>query len=203
MGGEIAVLTAMRRQEFFRGVVLSAPAIEPDPALATPLRVAAARVFGRIAPSLPVGAIEPAYISRDPEQVAAYVNDPLCWHESIKARWGYEALQGLQAIADGTAGVVFPFLIMQGSADKIVFAPGAQKFHDGAKSTDKTLISYEGFFHDLLNEPKHDADVRVMFVQRVCTRLADASRLCVCVCVCLCAQRVLSDVLAWITPRIG
>lgn len=41
-------------------------------------------------------------------------------------------------------------------ADRLVDPSGARMLHEKVSSPDKTLIVYEGFFHEVFNEPEHD-----------------------------------------------
>eukprot|EP00966_Prymnesium_polylepis_P279171 6449549-Prymnesium_polylepis.1 len=46
-----------------------------------------------------------------------------------------------------------PCLFMHGTRDKLVMPSGSHAFVERAASSDKQLLVYEGFFHELLNEP--------------------------------------------------
>ncbi len=41
-------------------------------------------------------------------------------------------------------------------ADRLVDPSGAQMLYEKVASSDKKLIVYEGFFHEVFNEPEHD-----------------------------------------------
>ena len=47
-----------------------------------------------------------------------------------------------------------PFLILHGQADKIISPSGSEDFYKRAASADKTIKRYDGFRHEILNEPK-------------------------------------------------
>ncbi|KJE93310.1 hypothetical protein CAOG_08754 [Capsaspora owczarzaki ATCC 30864] len=172
MGGAIAISAGITRSHYFDAVVLSAPAIVPDPATATPVKVAAAKFFAWLAPQLQVGAVPPTFISRDPAVVAAYAVDPLNWHGGLKARWASVLLKQLDVIQAAIPGIEWPFIVLQGTEDKLVNFAGAETLYNGAASKDKTYKKYEGYYHELLNEPKEYSDI------------------------------VLKDIIDWLTPRI-
>ena len=46
---------------------------------------------------------------------------------------------------------------MHGSADRLVSPEGSREFVARAGSRDKTLKIYDGFVHDLVHEPGHEA----------------------------------------------
>ena len=49
-----------------------------------------------------------------------------------------------------------PLLILQGGDDRLVDPAGARILFEGVASPDKQLIVYEGFYHEVFNEPEHD-----------------------------------------------
>jgi lysophospholipase len=49
--------------------------------------------------------------------------------------------------------ITLPLLILQGSEDKLVNEAGARILYEKAGSKDKTLKIYEGFYHEVHNEP--------------------------------------------------
>jgi alpha-beta hydrolase superfamily lysophospholipase len=49
--------------------------------------------------------------------------------------------------------ITLPLLILQGSEDKLVNQDGAKTLYEKAGSKDKTLKIYEGFYHEVHNEP--------------------------------------------------
>ena len=64
---------------------------------------------------------------------------------------------------DGLQKFDRPFLILHGQADKIISPSGSEDFYKRAASADKTIKRYEGFRHEILNEPEQAvvrADIR-------------------------------------------
>ncbi|MBP8292657.1 MAG: alpha/beta hydrolase, partial [Caldilineaceae bacterium] len=60
--------------------------------------------------------------------------------------------------------ITLPFIVVQGSADRLVDPAGAQLLYDKAGSEDKTIKIYEGLYHEVFNEPERDqvlADVAI------------------------------------------
>jgi len=74
--------------------------------------------------------------------------------KGLPARSGAE---GLRAMANGQkrmAEFVAPVLIMHGTEDRWTNIAGSQDLGQRAGSKDKTLILYEGFYHELLTDPE-------------------------------------------------
>ncbi len=98
----------------------------------------------------------PTDISRDPEVVEAYVNDPLVYHGKTTARLGAESLSAMLRVTAEAGKITLPFIVVQGSQDSLVEPAGAQMLYDKASSEDKSLKIYEGLYHEVFNEPERD-----------------------------------------------
>ena len=95
-------------------------------------------------------------ISRDPEVVDAYVNDPLVFHGKTPARIGAELLSAMMRITAEAGKLTLPLIIVQGAEDILVEPSGAQMLYDKASSEDKTLRIYDGMYHEVFNEPDRE-----------------------------------------------
>jgi acylglycerol lipase len=156
MGGLIGATYLLTNQEELAGAILSGPAVKP-PGNIPAATVLIGRALSLLFPSLglvPRGAATD--ICRDPAVVAAYLADPLVYQGKITARLGTEMLRAMARLRKEAARIRLPLLILQGSADRLVDPAGAQILYDGAASADKRLIIYEGFYHEVFNEPEHD-----------------------------------------------
>ena len=49
--------------------------------------------------------------------------------------------------------ISLPIMIVQGNNDKFVDPRGSQLLYDLATSEDKTIKFYDGFYHEVFNEP--------------------------------------------------
>ncbi|HUT11010.1 MAG TPA: lysophospholipase [Thermoguttaceae bacterium] len=155
MGGTIAARLAVTRQPDVAGMVLSAPAVRVGKGV-FPLLRRGARLVSRLFPRLRVVRLGSGWISRDPQVVADFRQDPLVFHEKFTVRIGAEILDAAQHLQDHAPSLRLPLLILQGTADRIVDPTGSRLLHDRAGSTDKTLRIYEGLYHDLLHEPEKE-----------------------------------------------
>ncbi len=153
MGGVIAAAYALQHQDGLAGLVLSAAALDTGDA-APPIVAALAKLLSKVAPKMGTIALDPTQISRDPEVVQAYVDDPLVYGGRIAARLATELMDTAQNIAALASTITLPTLVMHGSADKMVNARGSQQLYEAIGSTDKTIHIYDGFFHEICNEPE-------------------------------------------------
>jgi alpha-beta hydrolase superfamily lysophospholipase len=98
------------------------------------------------------------FLSRDEEQVDAYVADPLCGFVATTQLW-IDLLGGLRVIGDPSrvAGVRrdLPVLLLSGSEDPVGGTTGVAKLHDlytRAGLTDVEVQLHEGARHEMFNE---------------------------------------------------
>lgn len=153
MGGCIAIAYALEHQAKLAGLVLSAPLAVVE---AGALQRMVVRMLSTLAPSVGVAGIDTHTISRDPEQVRAYEQDPMVFHGKLQARTAVEIADATATFPQEVASLTLPLLVMHGNADRLVPAKSAKMIHASAGSPDKTLKLYEGFYHELFNEPQAD-----------------------------------------------
>ncbi|MEE8470961.1 MAG: alpha/beta hydrolase, partial [Dehalococcoidia bacterium] len=72
-----------------------------------------------------------------------------------RARFGAEILKALRELPRHMAEINLPILIMHGTADRLSDPGGSQMLYERLGSSDKTLKLYEGFYHEVFNEPDH------------------------------------------------
>ncbi|XP_054708604.1 monoglyceride lipase-like isoform X2 [Uloborus diversus] len=153
MGGAISILSASRKPEYFKGVVLIGPCIATNPDLATPLKVKLAKFMRWLAPKFPVGGIDMNQVSSDPKVVKKMKQDPLRFHGFCTAGLGASLLDSCEEIQGSIPTISFPFLICQGEEDKLCIPEGALMMYEKSSSKDKTLKMYPKAYHNLLYEP--------------------------------------------------
>ena len=113
-----------------------------------------AKILSILAPKMGVSALDANLISRDKAVVDAYVHDPLNYTGKLRARWGTELLKTMIRLQSKISELSLPIPIMQGSADRISDPSSSTMLFDGVKSKDKTLKLYEGFYHEIFNDPE-------------------------------------------------
>ena len=65
-------------------------------------------------------------------------NDPLVFHGKTPARLAAEMLKAMLRVNAEVGKISLPFIVVQGSEDKLVDPRGAQLLYDRASSTDKS-----------------------------------------------------------------
>jgi len=154
MGGLISAAYLLEHQAEVSGAVLSGPSVK------VPENISSATIFmgkmlSALMPKAGLLALEAGGVSRDAAVVQAYINDPLVYRGKTTARLAAEMLKAMQRVSTEAGRITLPVLIVQGGADRLVDPSGAQMLHDKVGSKDKTIKIYEGFYHEVFNEPEH------------------------------------------------
>jgi alpha-beta hydrolase superfamily lysophospholipase len=155
MGGLITARYLLDRQSRFLGAALSGAALaveEPPGAIAIFIN----RLISLVLPKLGVMQLDPAQVSRDPEVVRKYIEDPLVHSGKISARLVTELFDTMAEVRERRASITLPLLVMHGDRDVMTAVQGSRDFVAGVGSTDSNLIVYPGLFHEIFNEPEKD-----------------------------------------------
>ncbi len=156
MGGLIAAAFLLEAQAAFRACVLSGPAFRSDAEPPAPV-MWVARLVSWLAPTVPTIGLDPAGVSRDPEVVRAYVQDPLVHHGKLSARLIVEMKAAMQQTLARAPDIALPLLILHGGDDVLTSPAGSREFCERVGASDKTLSIYPGLYHEIFNEPEKDA----------------------------------------------
>jgi alpha-beta hydrolase superfamily lysophospholipase len=165
MGGAVALSYTISHRDRLAGLMLSGAlaALEAAPAH---MRIAA-RVLSVLAPKLPLVEIDASLVSRDPEVVRAYVEDPLVYRGKLPVRTVAELASAIDSFPTGAAEITIPTLIMYGTADRLCPPEGSVMLSERIASADLTIRPYEGLYHEILNEPEQD-----QVLDEICSWLA-------------------------------
>lgn len=117
-------------------------------------KAAVGRVMSKVWPSLtmPTG-LAADFLSHDPRVNEAYKRDPLV-HDKVSTRWFTSLEETLQSIHQNAPNMRLPVLSLVAGDDRLVAAEGARRFFRALGSPDKKEIVYEGWYHEIFNEPQ-------------------------------------------------
>jgi alpha-beta hydrolase superfamily lysophospholipase len=154
MGAIIAIAYAatVDHQQDLSGLIVSGALIRPGSSLPSAL-IPLARIMSLVLPRLGVTILDASAISQDNSVVDAYINDPLVYRGRISCRLGAEMLETLRKLPSEIPQINLPILIMHGTADRLCNPEGSQILYDTVGSNDRTLKLYDGFYHEIFNEP--------------------------------------------------
>lgn len=131
--------------------------------------------LGLLAPGLPLEAVDPAQVVREPAAREALANDPVIQREKVPARTIATILGGVVELQPLMPGIKAPLLILHGGADKVTDPAGSRALAQRAGSSDKKLVVYDAALHSLLHEPEGTAAQREI-VAFVDARIAEAKQ---------------------------
>jgi alpha-beta hydrolase superfamily lysophospholipase len=155
MGGGIVFAYGVERPDNYDLMVLSGPAVAAQD-LVNPLVALAAKGVGLLMPGLPVQQLDFTAISRDPEVVAAYQNDPLVYHGKVPAGMGRALLQVGETMPQRAPSLTAPLLVVHGADDRLIPVDGSRRLVECVGSSDVELKIYPGLYHEIFNEPERD-----------------------------------------------
>lgn len=153
MGSLIAMNFVEQSAEGIRGLVLSGTGSRPGTDIPKIL-LAATGILSVLLPSIHVKSpLPPEFISRDPEVVKAYVDDPLVYNV-ITPRLAHEMNRYVVIGAQNAGRIQIPVLIQLGSRDTAF--SGQKDLFEMVGAKDKTFKLYEGLKHEVYNELAQD-----------------------------------------------
>lgn len=153
LGGLITSNYLLDHQDDFKGAIISGPAVKVGDDISQ-LTITMGKILSKIAPKAGLIALDVDSISRDPDVVDAYVNDPLVFHGKTPARLAAEMLSAMIRVNAEASKIRLPIIIVHGAADSMADPDGSQNLYDQASSKVKTLKIYDGLYHEVFNEPE-------------------------------------------------
>jgi len=154
LGATIATAYAVEHQKELDGLIVSGASLVASTSV-SPALLFMAGLVSALAPKMGVTVLDASAISRDEAVVDAYVNDPLVYRDKLPARMGAELAKMWKQLPEKMPEIKLPILIMHGSADRLADPRGSKLLYEQAGSEDKTLKIYDGFYHEIFNEPEH------------------------------------------------
>lgn len=159
MGGliELVYLLDHEKEIPLKGAIISSPLLGLTMKV-NPVKLAVGKIAGALAPKLSLPSGIPAdAICRDPEEVARYVADPLRV-PVVTAGWFAAMNAAIARVEHEAAKIELPCLWYVGTDDRIVDHTATQRVFASltkAGERDQTLRAFEGYYHELHNEPEH------------------------------------------------
>jgi alpha-beta hydrolase superfamily lysophospholipase len=158
MGAVLALDYALAHPRDLLALVLSAPALRsPMPPW---WQLALANVARATAPAsgFPNG-IDPNGISRDPEVVKAYKDDPRV-HDRISPRLYFAFNEARQRCMREARTLQVPTLVLQGMGDRLVDPKGALELSGAAPHGIARFVTLKDVYHEIFNDPGREAVIK-------------------------------------------
>jgi alpha-beta hydrolase superfamily lysophospholipase len=154
LGAIIIWYYVLRKKPQLAGVILSAldykNALEEQK-----VKVLMAKVLGSLAPKITLSSgLDPFTISRDPEVVSLYINDPLV-HKQLSLGFSKSSLDAIAWAKQHSSEWTLPVLVMHGEEDRLGYVEGSREFASKVRC-DCNLKVWPGLFHEIHNEPEKE-----------------------------------------------
>jgi alpha-beta hydrolase superfamily lysophospholipase len=168
LGGLIVLEYVLHEPDGLAGVIASGPLLGDTGV--SPVLFALSRILSRVWPSFSMDTkLDATMISRDPAVVQAYRGDPLV-HSIGSARMGTEMMTARLWTQTHAADLRLPFLMVQGSADRLTLPEAGRTFFERVSSSDKEYRLYADAYHEVHNDLCHEqelADIAAWLDRRV------------------------------------
>jgi len=137
------------------GLIASGPLLAQ--AEVSPLLVWLSKFIVRIYPafSMDIG-LDATSLSRDPEIVRAYQDDPLV-HSLATARFGAAVEETIAWCQEHAAEMELPIFVVYGEKDRLVPPEGTERFYNNMHASDRSLYVVPEGFHEPHNDLDKDA----------------------------------------------
>ena len=173
MGGLIAADFLLQHQSEFVAAILTGAAIQ-SPQQPSSIVLFINRVIASVMPRLGVLRMDASGISRDPQVISDYENDPLVYRGKATAGLVTALFSAMKRVVENATSIRLPMLIMHGSVDSLTAVEGSKLLHDSISSEDKKIVIYDGLYHEILNEPERK-NVMEDILRWLETRIGDYS----------------------------
>jgi len=155
LGGLLTLSYSLKNRSGLQGVIVTGPglrtALQEQKA-----KIVLVRTLGSLLPAMTVPSeLDVKTLSRDPQVVQKYVDDPLV-HDKTSLGFGKAALSAIDYCFTHAKEFSYPLLLMHGKADRLTYPSGSEEFARlaGETNQDITLKIWDGFYHEIHNEPE-------------------------------------------------
>jgi alpha-beta hydrolase superfamily lysophospholipase len=171
MGGILVLSYTPIRMPAIAGVIATGPGLKTS-IQEQKLKVIMSKIMGSVLPTLSFkSGLDVKMLSRDPLIAEECINDPLV-HFIITTGLGKSLLEAIDLAFKNAVRFPLPLLIMHGTNDEIAYPSSSITFAELAPKEMVTLKLWEGFKHELHNDPQK-AEVFKVMINWLDNRLAD------------------------------
>jgi acylglycerol lipase len=155
MGASLSMAFAEKHQSELAGLILSGSPLRSLPPIPT---AAIGLMYPLIlmTPNMGLYRLNSSTLSRDKTVVEGYNNDPLVFRGKLTCRLIISFMWGLHKIENRLAEIKIPALILHGTKDNLCSQEGSEVVVQKISSKDKAFIPYQGYYHEILNEPERE-----------------------------------------------
>lgn len=154
MGGCLTILTALRNQSAWQGIVLVSPAVDAQRNLLLDFLALLQHIAllicprARIVPSPPF-----EKCTNVPALIEQFKADPLMDHGEMRVKTGKAFLDAFKIATNKAKELTLPILVVASKSDQVISVPAIDKFVKDVQSKDLTAHWVDSGFHELLLGP--------------------------------------------------
>ena len=151
MGGLIGTVFLIDHPEQISGAVFSGSVVQVPEDISM-VTIKLGQIISGILPKMGMLGLDLSGLSRNPEVVQAYKDDPLVYTGKFTVRISAEMNKAMNRVAGEAHQIKLPLLLLHGGADYIVSPSDSKYLHGLVSSDDKQLILYPDFYHEIYND---------------------------------------------------
>ena len=155
MGGLLVATLVCERRPAVSAAITSSAALALSAGFSR-VRLTGVRLLRRLLPRISLASgLDPNGLSRDPEVVRRYVEDPLVFRR-MTASFATELIGAIERMAGTPREVALPMLVMHGEEDPICPSEGSRAFFERVRGKGSALRIYPKLRHEIFNEPEQE-----------------------------------------------
>ena len=155
MGASLSMAFAEKHQSELAGLILSGSPLRSLPRIPT-AAIGLMYPLVLLTPNMGLYKLKSSTLSRDKAVVEGYNNDPLVFRGKLTCSLIISFLWSLHKIEDRLEKIKIPALILHGTEDNLCSQEGSEVAMRKISSKDKSFIPYQGYHHEILNEPEKE-----------------------------------------------
>lgn len=155
LGGLIGASFLIDHQEKVSGAIFSGSLVMV-PEYVSDLTIKIGAIISKIIPKIRLIGIDKNGLSRDPQVVINYINDPLVYNGKSTARISSVINDGISYVAEKGSSISKPILVLHGGQDRVCDPSSSTYLHNLVSSQQNQLIIYDELFHEIYNEPEQE-----------------------------------------------
>jgi acylglycerol lipase len=155
MGASLSMAFAEKHKPDLAGLILSGSPLRSQPRIPTAV-IGMLYPLAVFTPGAGLYKLDSSTLSRDKAIVNGYDNDPLVFRGKLACCLIISFMWTLHKTEAGLAEIQIPVLILHGTDDNLCSPDGSKVVMQKIGSKDKTHISYQGYYHEILNEPEKE-----------------------------------------------